>query len=172
MRLSLTLNGTRRVVAAVDGPGYLSAHLNLHERPKDKDYSKTVRINGTQTLETETVRLNWPEFDLHIGDTVELRLLREGEGDAPSAVRKSSESPRNLFSHPELAIELLSVVSEFESHLMRLLEKSKTIESEDEHKRFSNAVGHVIWELGESLLYPVYRRHKELVPDELKGELL
>lgn len=172
MRLSLTLNGTRRVVAAVNGPGYLSAHLNLHERPKDNDYSKTVRVTGTQTLETETVRLDWPEFDLRIGDTVELRLLNDGEGDAPSAVRKSSESPRNLFSHAELASELLSVVSDFESRLMRLLEKSKTIESEDEHKRFTTAIGHVMWELGDSLLYPVYRRHKDLVPDELKGELL
>jgi hypothetical protein len=34
------------------------------------------------------------------------------------------------------------------------------------------AVGRVVWELGDSLLYPIYRRHKELVPDELKGELL
>ena len=41
------------MVAAVNGPGYLSAHLNLCERPKDNDYSKTVRVVGTQMLETE-----------------------------------------------------------------------------------------------------------------------
>jgi hypothetical protein len=67
MRLSLKVNGNPRVVAAVRGPGYLSAHLNLHERPKDNDHSKTVRVVGIQTLETETVRFEWPEFNLSSG---------------------------------------------------------------------------------------------------------
>lgn len=172
MRLSLKVNGHPRVVAAVDGPGYLSAHLNLCERPKDSDYSKSIRLVGTQTLETETVRFEWPEFDLQVGDTAELNLLNEGTGDPPSAVRRSSESPHNLFSHPELAKEVLSVVSDFESHLMQMLDKSKTIEPAEEHKRFALAVGYVVAQLGDSLLSPIYRRHKDLVPDNLKGELL
>jgi hypothetical protein len=172
MRLSLKVNGSHRVVAAVNGPGYLSAHLNLRERPKDNDYSKTVRVAGTQTLETETVRFEWPEFDLQVGDTAELSLLNDGAGDPPSTVRRSSDSPQNLFSHPELASEVLSVVSAFESRLMQMVDKSKNTESADEHKRFALAVGQVLTQLGDSLLSPIYRRHKELVPDELKGELL
>lgn len=172
MRLSLKVNGSPRVVAAVSGPGYLSAHLNLRERPKDNDYSKTVNIVGTQTLETETIRFEWPEFSLQVGDTAELNLLNDGAGDPPSAVRKSSESPNNLFSHPELAREVLSVVSDFESRLMQMLDKSKAVESAEEHKRFALAVGYVLAQLGDSILSPIYRRHKELVPDGLKGELL
>jgi len=172
MRLSLKVNGSPRVVAAVTGPGYLSAHLNLCERPKDNDYSKTVRVVGTQTLETETVCFEWPEFDLQVGDTAELSLLNDGAGDQPSSVRRSSESPHNLFSHPELAREVLSVVSEFESRLMQMVDKSKATESAEEHKRFAMAVGYVVAELGDRLLSPIYRRHKELVPDDLKGELL
>lgn len=172
MRLSLKVNGSPRVVAAVDGPGYLSAHLNLHERPKDNDYSKTVHVVGIQTLETETVRFEWPEFDLQVGDTAELSLLNDGAGDPPSTVRRSSESPQNLFLHPELAREVLSVVSNFESRLMQVLDKSKAIELPEEHKRFGLAVGQVVAQLGDSLLFPIYRRHKELVPDNLKGELL
>jgi hypothetical protein len=172
MRLSLKVNGSPRVVAAVNGPGYLSAHLNLCERPKDNDYSKTVRVVGTQTLETETVRFEWPEFDLQVGDIAELSLLNDGAADPPSTVRRSSESPQNLFSHPELAREVLSVVSDFESRLMQVLDKSKAIESAEEHKRFALAVGYVVAQLGDSLLSPIYRRHKELVPDSLKGELL
>jgi len=172
MRLALKVNGSPRVVAAVNGPGYLSAHLNLREHPKDNDYSKTVRVVGTQTLETETVRFEWPEFDLQVGDTAEVSLLNDGAGDPPSTVRKSSESPQNLFSHPELAREVLSVVSDFESRLMQMLDKSKAIESAEEHKRFALAVVHVVTQLGDSLLSPIYRRHKELVPDGLKSELL
>ena len=83
-----------------------------------------------------------------------------------------SESPQNLFSHPELARDVLSVVSDFESRLMQMLDKSKTIESAEEHKRFALAVVNVVAQLGDSLLSPIYRRHRELVPDELKGELL
>jgi hypothetical protein len=114
MRLSLKVNGSPRVVAAVNGPGYLSAHLNLCDCPKDNDYSKVIRVVGTQTLETEMVRSEWPKFDLQVGDTAELSLLNDGEGDPPSSVRRSSESPQNLFSNPELAREVLSVVSDFE----------------------------------------------------------
>jgi len=55
---------------------------------------------------------------------------------------------------------------------MQLVEKSEKTESAEEHKRFTHAVGLTVTGLGECLLYPVYRRHKELVPDELKGELL
>jgi len=172
MRLSLKVNGNARVVAAVNGPGYLSAHLNLCERPKANDYSKTVRVVGIQTLDTETVRFEWPEIALQMGDTAELSLLNDGVGDPPSTVRKSSESPQNLFSNPELASEVLSVVSDFESRLMQMLDKSKASESAEEHKRFALAVGHVAAQLGESLLSPIYRRHKDLVPDGLKGELL
>jgi hypothetical protein len=107
-----------------------------------------------------------------VGDVAELSLLNEGAGDPPSTVRRSSESPQNLFSHPELASEVLLVVTDFESRLMQMLDKSKAIESAEEHKRFALAVGHVAAQLGENLLSPIYRRHKELVPDGLKGELL
>jgi hypothetical protein len=172
MRLALKVNGTSRAIAAVNGPGYLSAHLNMHDRPKENDNSKTLQISGIQTLETETMYFDWPKLDMQIGDAVEIRLLDDGEGDAPGAVRRSSESPRNLFSRPELANELLTLTSDFESRLMELVGKSERTESAEEHKRFTTAVGRVLSELGDSFLYPVYRRHKELVPDELKGELL
>jgi hypothetical protein len=172
MRLSLKVNGNPRVVAAVEGPGYLSAHANIYHRPKDNDYSKVVRIIGIQTLETETVRFKWPEFHLKEGDIVELHLLSDGESDPPAEVRRSTESPRNLLANQELAKEVLSEVSAFERQLVQILVKSKSLESADEHERFARATGEVLAQLGESLLYPIYRRHKQLVPDEFKGELL
>lgn len=172
MRLSLKVNGNPRVVASVNGPGYLSAHLNLHDRPKEGDYSRTVQIRGIQTMETETAYLDWQKLDLQVGDIVEIRLLEDGEGDTPSAVRRSSESPRNLFSRPDLAKELLALVSDFETHLMQLVDRSEKTESAQGHKTFTTAVGRVVTELGDAFLYPVYRRHKGLIPDELKGELL
>lgn len=172
MRLSLAVNGTQRTVAAVSGPGYLSVHLNLHDRPKENDHSQVVRVIGTQTLETETIGSEWPTVELNTGDRIEIRLLEDGEADAPSEVGRSSESPRNLFSRPELAEELLALVSEFDSRLMQLVDKSEQMQSAEDHKRLTSAVGRVSYEVSESFLYPIYRRHPELIPEDLKGELL
>src|SRR3989442_10501926 len=74
-------------------PGYLSAHLNMQDRPKENDRSRNVRIQGTETAESETIWSKWPTLELSVGDVVELRILPDhGEGDAPIEVRKSSES--------------------------------------------------------------------------------
>lgn len=172
MRLSMVVNGGNPIVASLPHPGYLSAHLNMSDRPKDNEHKRTIRLDGNETKETETVHLSWPSVELKVGDVVELRVLPDGEGSEPSEIRSSSESPYNLFSNAEMAKELLQAVSEFEERLSALLEKSKELEPADEHKKFTRAWGSIVWELGQNLLHPVYRRHKELIPDELKAELL
>lgn len=172
MRLSLSVNGAHPVVASVSGPGFLSAHLNIHDRPKEDDHSIKVRISGHQTAETETISMSWPTADLNLGDLVELRILPEGEGDVPTKVSKSSEVPSNLFSNTELAKEMLQLVSDFEDRLSELVSKSEKVEPSDEHKKLSKAVIGVAYEIGELLISPIYRRHKELIPEKLKGELL
>jgi hypothetical protein len=144
----------------------------MSDRPKDNEYKKVVRLDGMETRETETVHLKWPSVELRVGDFVELRILPDGEANEPSEIRRSSESQYNLFSNSELAKELLQVVSEFEKRLSALCEKSEELEPADEHKKFTHAWAKVVWELGQDLLHPVYRRHKELIPEELKHELL
>ena len=101
-----------------------------------------------------------------------VRVMHDGEGNEPSEVSRSSGSPYNLFSNAALAKELLHAVSEFEERLSKLLEKSEEMEPPDDHEKFTRAWGSVVWELGQNLLHPVYRRHKELIPKELKNELL
>jgi len=125
IRLSLSVNGTSRFIASSPGTGYLSAHLNMHDRPKEGDRSRKIRVEGIETAETETVSLKWPTVDLDVGDVVELRILPEGEGDAPSDIRRSTDLPSNLFSNPDLAKELLQMVSDFEARIMQLVSKSE-----------------------------------------------
>jgi hypothetical protein len=132
----MAVNGSNPVIASLQRPGYLSAHLNLRDRPQDNESQKTVRIAGIETGETDTVHLKWPSVDLEVGDVVELRVLPDGEGNEPSEIRRSSESPYNLFSSPELAKELVQAVCEFEGRLRELAEKSKELEPADEHKKF------------------------------------
>ena len=83
----------------------------MSDRPKDNERKKEVRLVGIETGETETVHLKWPNVELKVGDVVERRSA-EGKGNEPSEIRKSSESPYNLFSNAELAKELLQAVSE------------------------------------------------------------
>lgn len=173
MRLSMTVNGATPIVAAVSGPGYLSAHLNMKDRPNEENGSgASIGISGFQTEETTTVSLKWPILDLNVGDVIQLVVLPEGEGNTPTRVRLSSESPYNLFSGSELARELLQAVSDFEERLVHLLDKSHDTEPPDEHKKFMSAYANVAWEVGQNFLHPVYRRHKDLVPEQLKGDLL
>jgi hypothetical protein len=172
MRLSLKINSVSQYTASVSGPGYLSAHINLHNLPNTEDYSQSIRIQGSQTLETETTRFEWPKLELNTHDVVEITLLESGDGDAPDVIKRSSESPRNLFSRTDLAKELLAVVSDFETRLMKVVDEAERTEPAAERTKLAQAVGRVSMELGDSLLYPIYRRHPELIPERLKGELL
>ena len=125
---------------------------------------------GMEMHESETVRLSWRETNLQIGHTVEFSVLSDGEGDPPAEAHKSSGIAQQLILQPELARDVVSLVSTFDAQLMQLIKESN--DSESEHKKFALAVGHAVAELADRLLYPIYRRHRELAPDELKGELL
>ena len=172
MRLELSVNDIVRYRASATAPGYLNAHVNLSEQPKHGESARTVRVHGIQLAATETASLHWPEVGLEVGDTVKISLLEDGESDEPSRVRRSSELPSNLFTKTELAKELTEVVSNFDKQLMAFLEKAKEVESSDEFTKIQHAIGAVVYETGERLLYPIYRRHKELIPEAVKGELL
>ena len=171
MRLSLSVNGEHRFIASQPHDGFLNAHLNLAERPKENEHTKVIRVVGTELRESETLRLEWPTTELNSGDVIEIQLLPEGKGDEPSTIRKSSEHPDNLFSDLALAKEFMESTTQFEARLRELLRKSKAVEPSEEHKKIASAVGHVLAGLGQSLWYPILRRHKELIPESMKGEL-
>ena len=173
MRISLSINGNPQYTASLSGAGYLNAHLNFRNRPKESDLFANVRLDATDTsVETENVHMDWPSIPLKAGDAVELKLLSQGEGDPPSETRRTSEDPRNLLARVENAAELVKIVSDFEARLMDLVSRAEQTEPPDEFIKLQRAVGSVVWELGVAFLYPVYRRHKNLIPEELKGELL
>ena len=144
----------------------------MADRPKENEHRRTVRAVGIETRETETIYMKWPQLDLQVGDIVEVQILPEGEEDAPKERKASSEAPFNLLASMGLAKEVVDAISEFEKNLMQLLGKAKETEPAEDSRKFERACGSVAFELGENLLYPIYRRHKELIPENLKGELL
>lgn len=172
MRLSVALNGKKRLTASVEGPGYLNAHLNMRNLPKDQDFDKQLQVDGIDTSENrENVRMKWEKISLSEGDVIEMRILGDGAGDPPAQQTTSSEDPRDLLTQYELAEEVVNVIAECEKRLWELTERAQESEPNDEFENFRRAVGKVIYVHG-ALLYPIYRRHKQLIPKELEGGLL
>jgi hypothetical protein len=99
MRLSVALNGKKRLTASVEGSGYLNAHLNMRNLPKDQDFNKQLQVDGIDASENrENVRMNWEKIILSEGDVIEMRILGDGAGDPPTRQTTSSEDPRNLLT--------------------------------------------------------------------------
>ncbi|MGO8975956.1 MAG: hypothetical protein ACLQJ0_06670 [Steroidobacteraceae bacterium] len=81
MRLEAKPNGTTKYVAQISGFGFLSAHLNLSDRPKESRTSSVLRVEGFDTNSaTETVSVKWPEISFGPGDVVHLQLLIDVDG--------------------------------------------------------------------------------------------
>jgi hypothetical protein len=173
MRIAVSLDGQLQYTASLQGAGYLNAHLNLASRPKENVAKRVLRIVGYDTnVPTETVSLQWPELTLNSGDVVQLEVLDEGPGDAPAQRRSSAEAPTNLISDSALAKDLLEICENFESRLFEFMEKASAIEPEEERQKLKRAIGKILVNLGEHLLSPIYRRHTQLIPEEMRGELL
>jgi hypothetical protein len=173
MRIAVSLDGQPQYVASLPGPGYLNAHLNLASRPQETVAKRVLRIVGYDTnVPTETVSLHWPELTLNSGDVVQLEVLDEGPGDAPVQRRSSAEAPTNLISDSALAKDLLDICESFEGRLFEFMEKAAAIEPEEERQKLKRAIGKILVNLGEHLLSPIYRRHAQLIPEEMRGELL
>lgn len=173
MRIAVMVNGVAKHVAGFNGAGYLNAHLNLANRPKEDQMKRVLRLVGYDTNSpTETVFLNWPEIALDAGDTVQLQVLNEGPADSPSSSRTSTELPTNLFSDEVLAKELIALCEDFQEKLFQMMRKSEAVEPTEDHERFKRAIGNVVADIGDHFLRPVWRRHADLVPDALRGERL
>jgi hypothetical protein len=66
---------------------------------------------------------------------------------------------------------VVNIIAECEKRLWELTQTAQESEPSDEFEKFRRAVGKVIYLHG-ALLYPIYRRHKKLIPKELEGDLL
>lgn len=173
MRIKVSVNAEEKYTASLSGSGYLGAHLNLSNRPKQGKKERKIQVMGHDTSsDNETISLSWPEIKLNTGDSVEIKLLEDGEGNAPVTKRSTSEHSSNLFSNAKLAEEALLAGRKFESEILEILKKATSIESDEETNKIRRSIGHLLAALGDHLYSPIWRRHPELIPDALKGELL
>jgi len=171
MRLKLSLNGNKKYTAAIEGYGYIGTHLNIkHER--EKELKSSVFISGHDTNHLPTVEHHeWPHEAVRIGDKVEIEVLDDaGESDSPIKSFSSSEDKYTLFENQSLANALKELVLDYEKKLFALLQNVQDSESQNEIKKFKRAMGMVLMANAENLLWPIYRKHHELIPDEMRNE--
>lgn len=167
MRIEALLNTESCCTAGIATPGYVSAHLN-HSKTSG---TASLTLVAIEAHETESVHLDWPVVALKEGDVVTLRLLADGPSTEPAKTSRTSEHPANLFSDPNIAAQVLDACKEFENRLGVILERSKALEPPEDHAKFLRAVGYLASELGDRLLYPIYRKHSALVPEDLRGDI-
>ncbi len=170
MLLQLVVNNGSAIRASLNGKGLLSAHLNVSIGSKKGD-AATVRLNVIdETDEPNSVYSTWEAGALSAGDKVEICLLPNGEADPPSEVRRTSESPKNLFSSQDQARLMLDALMRCDGELSAILERARTAEPKEEFEKIARAVGSVICEM-DRLIVPTLRRHPELVEEARRKKL-
>ena len=172
MLLELAVNNGPAIRASLNGKGWLSAHLNVSIGIEERDTSTISLDSIDESGEPNTVHSTWNAGNLSVGDKVEIRLLSDGEGDAPTKVRRSAESPHNLFSNVEQARLLLSAISAIDAELMSVMQRARGAEPAHEFERIGKAVGAVAYELDRSLITPTLRRHPELLEEAKQKNLV
>jgi hypothetical protein len=173
MRLALKVNDRQAVRASLQANGLLAVHLNLI-RERDKEaISSRVSINAIdKSDEPNSVRSTWEIGSVTVGDRVEILLLSDGDSDPASEVRRSSESPKNLFSSVEQARLLLSAVQACDAELMGIIDRARSGEPTEEMEKIARAVAGVVCELDRHLMAPTLRRHPELLAEAKEKKLV
>ncbi|MDE3201963.1 MAG: hypothetical protein KGN79_13695 [Acidobacteriota bacterium] len=170
MRLQVSINNEVPVRASLQAQGWLSAQLNLSSHDNDGGRLSVRAIDSSD--EPNSTHSIWELGTLSIGDSVQIQILNDGEADPPTAVRRTSDSPKNLFTSVDLARELLTAISICDKELSRVLESSRSTEPKDEFQKIAEAMSSIIVDLDLRLIQPTLRRHPELIAEAREMKLI
>jgi hypothetical protein len=172
MRLQVSINNGVPVRASLQAQGWLSVHLNLSSHDRDGGSGRlSVQAIDNSDGPNSTVS-TWELGSMSIGDTTQIQILNDGAADPPTEVRRTSDSPNNLFANVDLARELLTAISICDKELSRVLERSRSTEPKDEFEKIVSAMGSIIVDLDLRLIQPTLRRHPELTAEARERKLI
>jgi len=172
MRLQVSVNNGVPVRASLQTEGWLSVHLNLSSDDTGSVPGRLIVQAIDKSDEPNSTFSTWELGTLSIGDTAQIQVLDDGEADPPTAVRRTSESPKNLFSNVDQARQLLTAISVCDKELGAVIQRSKTVEPEDEYAKIVQAIGGIICDLDRYLIQPTLRRHPELLAEAKEKKLI
>jgi hypothetical protein len=163
MRLSVSVNDQPVVTGSLTTTGWLSAHVNLSQDASDAQSNQVSIVAIDTSEEPNTIHSHWEAGPIAIGDRIEIEILPDGESHPPTGVRRTSDSPNNLFSNLDQARALLAAVKSCDDILGTALESAYNNEPVEEIKKIQLAIGSVLIEFDRQLISPVLRRHPELL---------
>lgn len=174
MRLSLKVNDQPIAKASLVAKGWLGAHVSLSQGIESDEPPNRVWLNSINTSDDPNTKHSmWDAALLNVGDTIEIRVLLDGESDPPISVSRTSENPNNLFSDVEQARLLFATIKTCDAALLEAAERARGAEPEDEFRRISLAIGSVLVEIDRQLISPTLRRHPELltIAEDMKNPI-
>jgi hypothetical protein len=172
MRLQVSINNGVPVRASLQAQGWLSVHLNLSSHDRDGGSGRLSVQAIDNSDEPNSTVSTWELGSMSIGDTTQIQILNDGAADPPTEVRRTSDSPNNLFANVDLARELLTAISICDKELSRVLERSRSTEPKDEFEKIVSAMGSIIVDLDLRLIQPTLRRHPELTAEARERKLI
>jgi hypothetical protein len=170
MRLRVTVNDGESWTAGVGQRGFVGTHVIA---TVGDDNEAHVESSGHDTTdERVTVHRRWQKVDVRVGDKVLVECVEAGEVSPPVVERLSTEDERIAVRDKDIAAALTQRLDGTVADLLALIETVNAAESPENAKKFSLAVGNVVWEIGSRLLGPIYAAHPELRPPELRDSSL
>jgi hypothetical protein len=172
MRVQVAINDGLPVRASLKSKGWLSVHLNFSSDGAD-DSGGSLWVQAIDYAdEPNSTNSVWEVGELSVGDKAEIRVVSDGEADNPTRTERSAERSTNLFSNVDQARHLLSAISACDKELMAVLERSQSVEPEDEFKKITQAILGIVSELDRTLIQPTIRRHPELMAEAREMKLI
>lgn len=166
MRVQVSVNDGAPVRASLTSNGWLSVHLNFQSDNQAESSSGSIQaVSIDCSNEPNSVHSVWDIGKMAVGDKAEIHVVADGEADPPTEVKRSIESPSNLFSNTDEARRLLKAISACDKELNAVIEQSHRVEPEDEFRKILIAIGGILAELDHNLIQPTLRRHPELLAE-------
>jgi hypothetical protein len=172
MRVQVAINDGVPIRASLNSKGWLSVHLNFSsDGAEDSGGSLWVQAIDYAD-EPNSINSVWQIGKVSVGDKAEVHVLPDGEAEPPTKVERTAERSTNLFSNVDQARHMLSAISACDKELMAVLERSKSVEPEDEFQKITQAIVGIVADLDRTLIQPTLRRHPELLAEAQEKNLL
>ena len=160
MQLTLRVNGERAIKGAVVRKGILSAGVMIIVPADGKEITAKASIRAFDGDSSE-----WRVENLSVGDKIEIEIVPGTEADPPTETKQSSKEPMLLFSEPDQARNALAAAHICNEQLQGILRAAGQTEPHDEAVKVQRAIAWLVQNLGAHLIYPIVRRHPDLLSE-------
>jgi hypothetical protein len=158
MRIKALRNGKAVKTIGLKNDGRLYASLCLSKGQNE------IWLHGTDSKEL----FDWGKITLQEGDSIVLQLLRNGRFDPSKRTSRPDQSKNTHIENKLLARKILRLTNNFFNDLAETMKKAKRVERSAPYAKYKSEISYVWDEIYKRVEAPIYRKHKALIPKQLK----